>query len=119
MQALNYLHHALCVQMGQQPHTCSSSSARMYITALLLFPATAEAVHLKLLLRAGEDKVLLLPPVGCNILKEKSGLSLIGVLNTERISSNISVSVIEDVSLIFPNNPFRPSISLACFERGM
>ena len=46
--------------------------------------------------RAGMESPLLLPPVGCKILKGKFGLLFIGFLNTDLISFIISGSDIDD-----------------------
>ena len=55
-------------------------------------PATDEAVHLKEAETAGNVNDLLLPPVTCSILKVKSRLSSIGILNTDLISRILSLT---------------------------
>ena len=72
----------------------------------------ADAVHLNDGESDGTNSDLLLPPDGCNILKQKSFLHFIGPLKTERISSMISVSFIDDDIRILPIKPFLARVSL-------
>ena len=67
------------------------------MVVLLLFPAMAEALHLYEDDREGMESPLLLPPAGCKILKAKFESLFMGFLNTDRISSIISDSDIDDV----------------------
>lgn len=85
----------------------------------MFFPATLDALHLNEEDSDGFTRHLLFPPAGCRMVKGKLWLPPMTVVNTDKISSIMSSSVMLDDKQIFPISPFLARKSrLFCF-RGM